>query len=70
MKIEERELFLVRAELERRRHEAAQERLARAARRAQATQSSGNTAAEQAQQAQAPRPGLFGWLRRQARSRS
>lgn len=68
MKIEERELFLVRIEQERHRHEAAQERLARAARRAQATQSPGNTAAAQAQHAQAPRAGLFGWLRRQARS--
>jgi hypothetical protein len=69
MAIEDRDTFLVRAEMQHRRHEAAQERLARAARReAAAQQRAAREDATRTAHQDAPNdtPGLFGWLRRLA----
>jgi hypothetical protein len=67
MAIEDRDQFLVRGEVQRRRHEADQARLVRAARREQARLARTARAATPAAASpgdQRARPGLFGWLRR------
>lgn len=65
MAIEDRDAFLIRAEVQRRHARAAEERMAREARRAAAQQARAEREVA-AQEAQPATPGLFGWLRRLA----
>lgn len=66
MAIEDRDTFLIRAEVQRRHAIAAEERMARAARRAADAEARAVREAAAAENAPNDAPGLFGWLRRMA----